>query len=74
MNRLKKVSDNKSAPFTRTLSELYTSATYIDPIDTTDDTTPTLLCIVEEKSNGDNIKIGMIAVMISTGQVIYDGM
>ncbi|KAK4699369.1 DNA mismatch repair protein MSH3, partial [Phenoliferia sp. Uapishka_3] len=69
---LKKVSDNKSAPFTRALSHLYTSATYIDelhvdPLESARSTTATLMCLVEEvPKDGEKVKIGMLAVVPST--------
>ncbi|KAL8292983.1 hypothetical protein RQP46_000677 [Phenoliferia psychrophenolica] len=75
---LKKVSDNRSAPFTRALSHLYTSATYIDelhvdPLETAGSAAATLMCLVEDvPKSGDKVKIGMLAVLPSTGEVIYD--
>lgn len=76
---LKKVSDNRSAPFTRKLAALYTSATYIDeltvdPLESVGSRAPTLMCLVEEDKRKDSkVKIGMVAVVPSTGEVIYDG-
>lgn len=78
--RLKKASDNRSAPFTRALSALYTSATYVDELGvdplTTTGSTATIMCLVEDKlgkAPDAKVKIGMVAVVPSTGQVVYDG-
>uniref|UniRef100_A0A0K3CG19 DNA mismatch repair protein MSH3 n=1 Tax=Rhodotorula toruloides TaxID=5286 RepID=A0A0K3CG19_RHOTO len=76
---LKKASDNRSAPFTRALSALYTSATYVDelgvdPLSTTG-STATIMCIIEDKlgkAPDAKVKIGMVAVVPATGQVVYD--
>ncbi|BGP22690.1 DNA mismatch repair protein MSH3 [Rhodotorula toruloides] len=76
---LKKASDNRSAPFTRALSGLYTSATYVDelgvdPLATTG-STATIMCVVEDKlgkAPDAQVRIGMVAVVPSTGQVVYD--
>lgn len=76
---LKKVSDNRSAPFTRKLAALYTSATFIDelavePGESVASRAPTLMCLVEDdKGRESKVKIGMVAVVPSTGEVIYDG-
>ncbi|BGP13767.1 hypothetical protein JCM10213_006401 [Rhodosporidiobolus nylandii] len=80
---LKKASDNRSAPFTRALSALYTSATYVDelgvdPLGTSGGGaggTAALMCIVEEKLGKQpdaKVRIGLVAVMPSTGEVVYD--
>ncbi|GAA5919780.1 hypothetical protein JCM1841_005854 [Sporobolomyces salmonicolor] len=78
---LKKASDNRSAPFTRALSALYTSATYVDelgvdPLGAAGTSTATLMCLVEDQPKGKagnaKVRLGMIAVMPSTGEVVYD--
>ncbi|KPV75658.1 uncharacterized protein RHOBADRAFT_52699 [Rhodotorula graminis WP1] len=81
---LKKASDNRSAPFTRALSALYTSATYVDELGADslsiqgDGETATLMCIVEDAPKGGKqgadakIRIGIVAVVPSTGTVVYD--
>ncbi|GAA5863812.1 hypothetical protein JCM1840_005775 [Sporobolomyces johnsonii] len=78
---LKKASDNRSAPFTRALSALYTSATYVDelgvdPLGAAGTSTATLMCLVEDKPKGKagdaKVRLGMVAVMPSTGEVVYD--
>lgn len=76
---LKKIGDNRSAPFTRGLQGVYTSATFIDelnidPAENLGHRAPTVLCLVEEASGKDQkVTIGIIAVTPSTGEVIYDG-
>ncbi|GAA6022808.1 hypothetical protein JCM11491_006414 [Sporobolomyces phaffii] len=83
---LKKVSSNKSKPFTRALTNLYTSATFIDELGSTDSlgassssSTSTLLCLVEEPIGGASsstgvgkVRLGLVAVMPSTGEVVWD--
>ncbi|GAA5822849.1 hypothetical protein JCM11251_004399 [Rhodosporidiobolus azoricus] len=78
---LKKAGDNRSAPFTRALSALYTSATYVDelgvdPLGSSSGATATLMCIVEDKPKGGmldaKVRVGVVAVMPSTGEVVYD--
>ncbi|GAA5986743.1 hypothetical protein JCM11641_007759 [Rhodosporidiobolus odoratus] len=78
---LKKAGDNRSAPFTRALSALYTSATFVDelgvdPLSSAGSgATATLMCIVEDKQGSmvdAKVRIGLIAVMPSTGEVVYD--
>ncbi|GAA6063830.1 hypothetical protein JCM10212_003992, partial [Sporobolomyces blumeae] len=78
---LKKISDNRSKPFTRALSNLYTSATYVDELGVDSlgapsGSTATLLCVVEDKggqaTRGERCRIGIVAVMPSTGEVVYD--
>ncbi|GAA6050091.1 hypothetical protein JCM3770_001365 [Rhodotorula araucariae] len=82
---LKKASDNRSAPFTRALSALYTSATFVDevgadPLPGEGGETATLMCVVEDapvagrRSKGADarVRIGIVAVVPSTGTVVYD--
>ncbi|XP_013390152.1 DNA mismatch repair protein Msh3-like [Lingula anatina] len=81
---LKAAGENKSAPFTRELSALYTKSTLIgedvDPlcsVSTSGDMSPNcyLLCVCEaqmkEEGRG-NITLGCVAVQPSTGDIIYD--
>ncbi|GAA5894851.1 hypothetical protein JCM6882_006693 [Rhodosporidiobolus microsporus] len=77
---LKKAGDNRSAPFTRALTALYTSATYVDelgvdPLGSSSGATATLMCIVEDKPKGGmvdaKVRIGVVAVMPSTGEIVY---
>lgn len=47
----------------------------MDPLTTTG-STATIMCIVEDKlgkAPDAKVKIGMVAVVPSTGQVVYDG-
>lgn len=76
---LKKQGDNKSKPFVREVAEVYTLATYIDGIDSADSSNAILMCLVEDplhkaaNQRSVKIKIGLVAVMVSTGDIIYDG-
>jgi DNA mismatch repair protein MSH3 len=84
---LKAVGDNKSAPFTRKLTNLYTKATYIDDIEAIEQSGPTpaaaispatgfLLCMTEINTKGygndEKVHVGMVAVQPATGDVLYD--
>ncbi|GAA5848304.1 hypothetical protein JCM8547_004473 [Rhodosporidiobolus lusitaniae] len=81
---LKKAGDNRSAPFTRKLTALYTSATYVDELGVDggggggaggSGLTATLMCLVEDKLGKQpdaKVRIGMVAVVPSTGAVVYD--
>ncbi|KAF3912129.1 hypothetical protein ABW21_db0205126 [Orbilia brochopaga] len=85
---LKAAGDNRNAPFTRKLTNLYTKGTYIDDIDGVDDydsvgagsggasSTGYLLCITEKLGGGvgadEKVKVGILAVQPSTGDIIYD--
>ncbi|KAI5479614.1 DNA mismatch repair protein MSH3 [Pseudohyphozyma bogoriensis] len=75
---LKKAGDNKSGPFTRAVSAIYTSATFIDelsvdPLENAGSATATLMCLVEtEDTKKGVVRIGMVAVMPSTGEIVYD--
>lgn len=84
---LKAVGDNKSAPFTRKLTNLYTKATYIDDIEAIEQIGPApaggvspatgfLLCMTEINTKGygndEKVHVGMVAVQPATGDVLYD--
>ncbi|GAA5830215.1 hypothetical protein JCM3766R1_002826 [Sporobolomyces carnicolor] len=82
---LKKVSENKSKPFTRALTNLYTLATFVDELgaqeggDSTSSSGPTtaaLMCLVEDPIGGaggyEKVRIGIVAVMPSTGEIVWD--
>ncbi|KAJ3512522.1 hypothetical protein NLJ89_g3471 [Agrocybe chaxingu] len=75
---LKRVGDNRSAPFTREVTHLYTAATYVDEMDSIDDmekyTTAPFMCLVEEKKNENpcDVSIGMITICPSTGDIVWD--
>ncbi|KAJ7109234.1 muts domain V-domain-containing protein [Mycena epipterygia] len=78
---LKKAGDNRNSPFERKLVHLFTAATYVDDLDSTDEldryTAPRLVCIIEGKSdkvttNGVDVRIGFIAASPSNGDVVYD--
>ncbi|PBK96664.1 hypothetical protein ARMGADRAFT_988633 [Armillaria gallica] len=75
---LKKIGDNRNAPFERKLTGLYTATTFVDGLDSVDDVdkyvAPPFMCIVEEKRgphDGD-VYIGLISICPSTGDVIWD--
>ncbi|KAI1118963.1 muts domain V-domain-containing protein [Nemania sp. NC0429] len=80
---LKKAGDNRNAPFTRKLTNIYTKGTYIDEVGELDQQSPTstsaggyLLCITETAAKGwgtdEKVDVGIIAVQPATGDIIYD--
>ncbi|KAJ8700304.1 Mismatch repair protein msh3 [Pleurotus ostreatus] len=76
---LKKVSDTRNDVFERKLTHLYTAATYVDEIDSVDDTdkyiSPPLMCLIEKSKKGAtkvNVNIAMITVCPHTGDVTWD--
>ncbi|KAI0948577.1 hypothetical protein AcV7_009281 [Taiwanofungus camphoratus] len=77
---LKKVGDNRNELFSRKMTHLYTSVTYVDEMDSVDDLDPTsapsLICLTEELKGGmgtdEHVRIGMIAISPSTGDVVWD--
>ncbi|KEY70621.1 hypothetical protein S7711_02225 [Stachybotrys chartarum IBT 7711] len=80
---LKKAGDNRNAPFTRQLTNLYTKGTYVDENGELDPQgnqgSPSggyLLCITETRSKGggtdEKVEVGIIAVQPATGDIIYD--
>ncbi|KAH8165197.1 hypothetical protein CIB48_g3073 [Xylaria polymorpha] len=80
---LKKVGDNRNAPFTRKLTNVYTKGTYIDEVGELDQHSDAsasaggyLLCITETAAKGwgtdERVDVGIIAVQPATGDIIYD--
>ncbi|KAF8710358.1 Component of the post-replicative DNA mismatch repair system (MMR), partial [Rhizoctonia solani] len=80
---LKKAGDNRSAPFDRQLTHLYTAATFVDEIGSTDNddvfaggVAPPIACIVEELRGGmgadDLVHFSFVAVTPATGDIVYD--
>ncbi|KAI0183090.1 muts domain V-domain-containing protein [Xylaria flabelliformis] len=80
---LKKVGDNRNAPFTRKLTNVYTKGTYIDEVGELDQHSDTsasaggyLLCITETAAKGwgtdERVDVGIIAVQPATGDITYD--
>ncbi|KAI1194229.1 muts domain V-domain-containing protein [Nemania serpens] len=80
---LKKAGDNRNAPFTRKLTNIYTKGTYIDEVGELDQQSTTstsaggyLLCITETAAKGwgtdEKVDVGIIAVQPATGDIIYD--
>ncbi|KAL7629543.1 Mismatch repair protein msh3 [Parahypoxylon ruwenzoriense] len=80
---LKKAGDNRNAPFTRKLTDVYTKGTYVDEIGELSQGDSSgapaggyLLCITESKAKGwgtdEKVDVGIIAVQPATGDIIYD--
>ncbi|KAF9349246.1 Mismatch repair protein msh3 [Mortierella sp. AD094] len=84
---LKSAGDNKSAPFTRKLTNLYTKATFLESLDQDDNqfqggfvgrepSSQYLMCICEQPQGGngtdEKVKIAILAVQPATGDIIYD--
>ncbi|KAK4691646.1 DNA mismatch repair protein MSH3, partial [Lecanoromycetidae sp. Uapishka_2] len=83
---LKAIGDNRNAPFTRKLTNLYTKGTYIDDVEGLEapvgapsggaPATGYLVCITENNPNGwgtdEKVHIGLVAVQPATGDVIHD--
>ncbi|PSN60621.1 DNA mismatch repair protein MSH3 [Corynespora cassiicola Philippines] len=82
---LKAAGDNKSGPFVRKLTNLYTKGTYVDDVEglgPTESTGPGaqatgyLLCITETNAKGwgtdEKVQVGLVAVQPATGDIIYD--
>lgn len=83
---LKAAGDNRSGPFVRKLTNLYTKGTYIDDVEGLDGSlggpsggapaTGHLLCITESNAMGwgtdEKVHVGIVAVQPATGDVIYD--
>ncbi|KAI8325816.1 hypothetical protein GQ54DRAFT_282541 [Martensiomyces pterosporus] len=77
---LKAVSDNRNAPFTRQLAEIFTAGTMVEEVEDLSgagiggDAAKYLMCAVEPPGDCRDslVTIGIMAVQISTGEVIYD--
>ncbi|KAG9120901.1 Mismatch repair protein msh3, partial [Ceratobasidium sp. 392] len=80
---LKKAGDNRSAPFDRQLTQLYTAATFVDELGSIDDaeafahgSAPPIACIIEELRGGmgsdELVHFAFVAVTPATGDIIYD--
>lgn len=83
---LKAVGDNRNAPFTRKLTNLYTKGTYIDDVEGLETpigapsggapATGYLIGITEQNSKGwgtdEKVRVGLVAVQPATGDVIHD--
>ncbi|KAK9456659.1 muts domain V-domain-containing protein [Dipodascopsis uninucleata] len=74
---LKAAGDNRSGPFARKLTELYTRGTYVESFTSeegcnTSSSGEFLLSICEEQISDSNLTIGIVAVAPSTGQVVYE--
>ncbi|KAF9533444.1 DNA mismatch repair protein MSH3 [Crepidotus variabilis] len=75
---LKKIGTNRNKVFERKLTHLYTAATYIDELDSVDDTekfhAPPFMCLVEERKSGNSadVSFGLVSVCPSTGDIVWD--
>ncbi|KAJ3178596.1 Mismatch repair protein msh3 [Geranomyces variabilis] len=76
---LKAAGDNKSAPFVRKLTNVYTKGTFVDDFETEtgiigEPRASYLVCINEElsTSGGDGAHFSIVAVQLQTGDVIFD--
>ncbi|KAF9185929.1 Mismatch repair protein msh3 [Haplosporangium sp. Z 767] len=84
---LKAVGNNKSAPFTRKLTNLYTKATFLESLDQDEEqlqgsfagresSAQYIMCLCEQSLGGtgadEKVKLAMIAVQPATGDIIYD--
>ncbi|KAI9266137.1 DNA mismatch repair protein msh3 [Helicostylum pulchrum] len=73
---LKAVGANRGAPFQRELTQMITKGTMVDEMTVADNQERYLMCLVEEKRGGngpdDRVFTGMVAVKLSTGDVVYD--
>ncbi|KAJ3164440.1 Mismatch repair protein msh3 [Geranomyces variabilis] len=75
---LKAAGDNKSAPFVRKLTNVYTKGTFVDDFETDgligEQRASYLVCINEElsKTGGDGAHFSIVAVQLQTGDVIFD--
>ncbi|KAL1895856.1 Mismatch repair protein msh3 [Sporothrix stenoceras] len=81
---LKKVGDNRNAPFVRQLTSVYTKGTYIDEASLGEEATTTtattsagyLLCLTEKSAGGigtdEKVNVGLLAVQPATGDILYD--
>ncbi|EAW11861.1 mismatch repair protein MSH3 [Aspergillus clavatus NRRL 1] len=84
---LKAAGDNRNAPFSRKLTNLYTKGTYVDDVEGLEGPTPAasggaspatgyLLCITETNAKGwgndERVHVGIVAVQPNTGDIIYD--
>ncbi|KAJ3333921.1 Mismatch repair protein msh3 [Blyttiomyces sp. JEL0837] len=75
---IKASGDNKSAPFTRKLTNVYTKGTFVDDLSSEESAFESkssfILCLNEEQSPLDEEKlvISFVAVQLSTGDIIHD--
>jgi DNA mismatch repair protein MSH3 len=82
---LKKVGDNRNAPFVRELTHLYTAATYVEESSVSSSNlrdgpllpgaapppTNALVALVEVDT-GDRARIALVSVVPNTGDIVYD--
>ncbi|KAK7205571.1 DNA mismatch repair protein Msh3 [Myxozyma melibiosi] len=75
---LKSAGTNKSGPFERKLTRVYTKATYVDrPIDaegmsSSNASSGYIFCIAENELPHQRVSIGMLAISAATGRLVYE--
>ncbi|KAJ2753223.1 Mismatch repair protein msh3, partial [Coemansia sp. BCRC 34490] len=75
---LKAVGDNKSAPFSRRIADVYTLGTIVEEVGdlshAESGNEKYLMCFTESRHDNKDkrVNIGMLAVQITTGDVVYD--
>ncbi|KAJ3401119.1 Mismatch repair protein msh3 [Chytriomyces hyalinus] len=79
---LKAAGDNKSAPFTRTMTNIFTKSTFIDPdlcgssvsaeIEAAEKSSYLMVLSETFSASTEKCKIHMVAVQLSTGEIVYD--
>ncbi|KAI9203885.1 muts domain V-domain-containing protein [Polychytrium aggregatum] len=77
---LKAVGDNRNAPFIRKLHRVFTKGTFIDEFSDSDDepddsSAPYILSLRESKETSavyGQVSIAVVALNVSTGEIIYD--
>ncbi|KAJ3417615.1 Mismatch repair protein msh3 [Chytridiales sp. JEL 0842] len=75
---VKAAGDNKSAPFQRKLTNIYTRGTYIDDLDDMDGGSTRaestyIMCIYEDAvDKSEKSTFSIVAIQLSTGDIIYD--
>lgn len=76
---VKAAGDNKSTPFMRELTNVYTQGTYVDEVDAIDGSNTSmsgyLLCLTEIRlrpGDDEKVRFGMVAVQPTIGSILYD--
>lgn len=74
---LKKLGENRNAPFQRDVKHIYTFATFVDELGSIDDeVAPTLMCVLEGGTTGTGAKstitIAIVTICPTTGEIVWD--
>ncbi|KAJ3167488.1 Mismatch repair protein msh3, partial [Irineochytrium annulatum] len=77
---IKAAGDNKSAPFTRKLTNIYTRGTFLDDLGDEDLVFESrgqfVVCLkenpIDDGSGQEKVSIAVVAVQLSTGELVYD--